>query len=81
MQTDQLNLDGRRIEYRFVEPDRRRAGVDLVMLHEGLGLGLAVAGFPGAAGAGDRLPHAGLFPARLRPLFAARCAAPGGLYA
>ena len=36
MQTDQLNLDGRRIEYRFVEP-AGAAGSDLVMLHEGLG--------------------------------------------
>jgi pimeloyl-ACP methyl ester carboxylesterase len=36
MQTDQLNLDGRRFEYRFVEHGAAR-GVDLVMLHEGLG--------------------------------------------
>ena len=36
MQTDQLSVGGRRIEYRFVEPDLD-CGVDLVMLHEGLG--------------------------------------------
>jgi pimeloyl-ACP methyl ester carboxylesterase len=36
MQTDQLSVDGRRIEYRFVEP-AVPCGVDLVMLHEGLG--------------------------------------------
>jgi pimeloyl-ACP methyl ester carboxylesterase len=36
MHTQQLNLDGRRIEYRFVEPTLDR-GLDLVMLHEGLG--------------------------------------------
>jgi pimeloyl-ACP methyl ester carboxylesterase len=36
MQTDQLSFDGRRIEYRFVEP-AVDSGVDLVMLHEGLG--------------------------------------------
>ena len=36
MQTQQLNVDGRRIEYRFVEPTVDR-GLDLVMLHEGLG--------------------------------------------
>lgn len=36
MQTEQLNFDGRRIEYRFVEPVGGN-GIDLVMLHEGLG--------------------------------------------
>ncbi len=36
MQTQQLNVDGRRIEYRFVETALDR-GLDLVMLHEGLG--------------------------------------------
>ena len=36
MQTELLNLDGRRIEYRFVEPAITTGG-DLVMLHEGLG--------------------------------------------
>jgi pimeloyl-ACP methyl ester carboxylesterase len=36
MQADQLSVDGRRIEYRFVEPAAAH-GVDLVMLHEGLG--------------------------------------------
>jgi pimeloyl-ACP methyl ester carboxylesterase len=36
MQTDQLNFDGRRIEYRFVQPAGAN-GVDLVMLHDGLG--------------------------------------------
>jgi pimeloyl-ACP methyl ester carboxylesterase len=36
MQTDQLSVDGRRIEYRFVEP-ALATGADLVMLHEGLG--------------------------------------------
>ena len=36
MQTQQLNVNGRRIEYRFVEPTVDR-GLDLVMLHEGLG--------------------------------------------
>jgi pimeloyl-ACP methyl ester carboxylesterase len=36
MQTDQLTFEGRRIEYRFVEPAAAN-GVDLVMLHEGLG--------------------------------------------
>jgi pimeloyl-ACP methyl ester carboxylesterase len=36
MQTEQLNLDGRRFEYRFAERDAAN-GVDLVMLHEGLG--------------------------------------------
>ena len=36
MQADQLNLDGRRIEYRFVDPVAA-TGADLVMLHEGLG--------------------------------------------
>jgi pimeloyl-ACP methyl ester carboxylesterase len=36
MQTDQLSVDGRRIEYRIVEPAVER-GIDLVMLHEGLG--------------------------------------------
>jgi pimeloyl-ACP methyl ester carboxylesterase len=35
MQSDQLSVDGRRIEYRFVEGGANR--VDLVMLHEGLG--------------------------------------------
>src|SRR5882672_8618730 len=35
MQSDQLNCDGRLIEYRFVQP--AAAGGDLVMLHEGLG--------------------------------------------
>ena len=36
MQADQLNLDGRRIEYRFVDPVAATRA-DLVMLHEGLG--------------------------------------------
>ena len=36
MQSDQLNCEGRRIEYRFVQPAAGR-GIDLVMLHEGLG--------------------------------------------
>jgi pimeloyl-ACP methyl ester carboxylesterase len=36
MQSDQLSFDGRRLEYRFVEPAAAN-GVDLVMLHEGLG--------------------------------------------
>ncbi len=36
MQTDQLNFEGRRIEYRFAGPASAE-GVDLVMLHEGLG--------------------------------------------
>jgi pimeloyl-ACP methyl ester carboxylesterase len=36
MQSKQLNFDGRRIEYRFVQP-AAGGGVDLVMLHEGLG--------------------------------------------
>ena len=36
MQTAQLNFDGRRIEYRFVQPAGAN-GVDLVMLHDGLG--------------------------------------------
>jgi pimeloyl-ACP methyl ester carboxylesterase len=36
MQAQHLNLDGRRIEYRFVEPTVE-CGLDLVMLHEGLG--------------------------------------------
>ena len=36
MQTDQLNFDVRRIEYRFVQPAGAN-GVDLVMLHDGLG--------------------------------------------
>jgi pimeloyl-ACP methyl ester carboxylesterase len=36
MQSDQLSVDGRRIEYRFVEPTAAN-GIDLVMLHEGLG--------------------------------------------
>ena len=36
MQTDQLSVDGRRIEYRIVEP-AAACGVELVMLHEGLG--------------------------------------------
>jgi pimeloyl-ACP methyl ester carboxylesterase len=36
MHTDQLNLDGRRIEYGFV-PAADGGGGDLVMLHEGLG--------------------------------------------
>jgi pimeloyl-ACP methyl ester carboxylesterase len=35
-QTDRLTFDGRRIEYRFVQPGSSN-GVDLVMLHEGLG--------------------------------------------
>lgn len=37
MQTHQLNVDGRRIEYGFVQPPAAAAGADLVMLHEGLG--------------------------------------------
>src|ERR1700733_11333922 len=36
MQSEQLNCDGRRIEYRFVQPAAAGGG-DLVMLHEGLG--------------------------------------------
>ena len=36
MQTQQLNFEGRRIEYRFAVPAAAN-GVDLVMLHEGLG--------------------------------------------
>src|SRR5579863_1877317 len=36
MQPDQLSIDGRRFEYRFVEHDALN-DVDLVMLHEGLG--------------------------------------------
>ncbi len=35
-ETDQLSFDGRRIEYRVVQPTAAN-GVDLVMLHEGLG--------------------------------------------
>jgi pimeloyl-ACP methyl ester carboxylesterase len=34
--TELLNVDGRRIEYRFVNPDAAD-GADIVMLHEGLG--------------------------------------------
>ena len=36
MQIDELQFDGRRIEYRFAYPGPAR-GADLVMLHEGLG--------------------------------------------
>jgi len=36
MQSKHLNVDGRRIEYRVVEPGAAN-GLDLVMLHEGLG--------------------------------------------
>jgi pimeloyl-ACP methyl ester carboxylesterase len=36
MQSAQLNCEGRQIEYRFVQP-AAAAGLDLVMLHEGLG--------------------------------------------
>jgi pimeloyl-ACP methyl ester carboxylesterase len=36
MRSDQLSFDGHRLEYRFVEP-AAASGVDLVMLHEGLG--------------------------------------------
>jgi pimeloyl-ACP methyl ester carboxylesterase len=36
MQSDQLNCGGRQIEYRFVQP-AAAGGIDLVMLHEGLG--------------------------------------------
>jgi pimeloyl-ACP methyl ester carboxylesterase len=36
MQSDQLNCEGRQIEYRFVQP-AAGGGIDLVMLHEGLG--------------------------------------------
>jgi pimeloyl-ACP methyl ester carboxylesterase len=36
MQPDQLIVDGRRIEYVFVQP-AAAGGIDLVMLHEGLG--------------------------------------------
>src|SRR5579863_4505167 len=36
MQTEQLNVDGRRIEYRLVQ-QTVAVGADLVMLHEGLG--------------------------------------------
>jgi len=36
MQTEQLIIDGRRIEYGFVQP-AVTGGRDLVMLHEGLG--------------------------------------------
>jgi pimeloyl-ACP methyl ester carboxylesterase len=35
MQSDQINVDERRFEYRFAQP--ANAGADLVMLHEGLG--------------------------------------------
>src|SRR5258708_26726836 len=35
MQTEQLNFEDRRIEYRFAGP--AADGADLVMLHEGLG--------------------------------------------
>jgi pimeloyl-ACP methyl ester carboxylesterase len=51
MQADQLNLDGRRIEYRFVEPVAA-TGADLVMLHEGLGSVSLWRDFP------ERLAHA-----------------------
>lgn len=41
MQSEQLNIDGRSIEFRFAQPDaaqpRAASGIDLVMLHEGLG--------------------------------------------
>jgi pimeloyl-ACP methyl ester carboxylesterase len=36
MRSDHLSIDGRRLEYRWVEPAAAN-GVDLVMLHEGLG--------------------------------------------
>lgn len=36
MQSDHLSIDGRRLEYRWAEPAAAN-GVDLVMLHEGLG--------------------------------------------
>jgi pimeloyl-ACP methyl ester carboxylesterase len=36
MQSEQLNIDGRSIEFRFVQPSAA-GGIDLVMLHEGLG--------------------------------------------
>jgi pimeloyl-ACP methyl ester carboxylesterase len=36
MQSEQLNIEGRSIEFRFVQP-RAAGGIDLVMLHEGLG--------------------------------------------
>jgi pimeloyl-ACP methyl ester carboxylesterase len=41
MQSEQLNIDGRSIEFRFVQPGvaqpRVPSSIDLVMLHEGLG--------------------------------------------
>jgi pimeloyl-ACP methyl ester carboxylesterase len=45
MQTEQLSIDGRRIEYGFVQPAAARGG-DLVMLHEGLGSVSMWRGFP-----------------------------------
>jgi pimeloyl-ACP methyl ester carboxylesterase len=45
MQTEQLIIDGRRIEYAFVQHAAARGG-DLVMLHEGLGSVSMWRGFP-----------------------------------
>jgi pimeloyl-ACP methyl ester carboxylesterase len=45
MQTEQLIIDGRRIEYGFVQPAATGGG-DLVMLHEGLGSVSTWRGFP-----------------------------------
>jgi pimeloyl-ACP methyl ester carboxylesterase len=45
MQTEQLIIDGRRIEYGFVQPAGADGG-DLVMLHEGLGSVSMWRGFP-----------------------------------
>jgi len=45
MQTEQLSIDGRRIEYGFVQPAAAGGG-DLVMLHEGLGSVSMWRGFP-----------------------------------
>jgi pimeloyl-ACP methyl ester carboxylesterase len=45
MQTEQLNIGGRRIEYCFVQPGAEGGG-DLVMLHEGLGSVSMWRGFP-----------------------------------
>jgi pimeloyl-ACP methyl ester carboxylesterase len=50
MQTEQLIMDGRRIEYGFVQPAGARS--DLVMLHEGLGSVSMWRDFP------ERLAHA-----------------------
>lgn len=45
MQSDTLSLDGRQIEYRFVQPPEP-AGIDIVMLHEGLGSAAMWRDFP-----------------------------------